>query len=88
MNIESSTEITMYSGDHCGDCTRSKRLLDSLGVGYSVIEVDGDVEALANVMKINGGFKSIPVIVFPDGTHLTEPSDLALTKKLKALSLI
>ncbi len=78
----------MYSGDHCSDCTRSKRLLDSLGVAFKVVEVDGNSEALAKVMEINGGFKSIPVIVFPDGTHLTEPSDLLLTKKLKALSLI
>ena len=38
--------------------------------------------------EINGGAKSIPVIVFQDGTHLTEPSDIALTEKLKSLSII
>lgn len=88
MTAENSTKIIMYSGDHCSDCTRSKKLLDSLGVAFIVVEVDGNSEALAKVMEINGGFKSIPVILFPDGTHLTEPSDLLLTKKLKALSLI
>lgn len=83
-----SAEITMYAGSHCGDCTRSKRLLDSLGVDYTVIEVDGNLEAMSKVLEINGGLQSIPVILFPDGTHLTEPSDLALTKKLRALSLV
>lgn len=78
----------MYAGSHCGDCTRSKRLLDSLGVDYTVIEVDGNLEAMSKVLEINGGLQSIPVILFPDGTHLTEPSDLALTKKLRALSLV
>jgi hypothetical protein len=28
------------------------------------------------------------VIVFSDGTHLTEPSDMDLTAKLKSLSII
>ncbi len=88
MTPQNLTEITMYSGDHCGDCTRSKRLLESLGVNYTVIEVDGNPEALEKVMDINGGFKSIPVILFPDGTHLTEPSDLRLKTKLEELSII
>ncbi|MDP1720811.1 MAG: glutaredoxin domain-containing protein [Candidatus Nanopelagicaceae bacterium] len=81
-------KIVMYSGDHCGDCRRSKRLLDSLGVAYEVIEVDGNLQALEKVMEINNGIRSIPVIVFEDGTHLTEPSDNALKTKLKELSII
>ncbi|MFZ2228616.1 MAG: glutaredoxin family protein [Candidatus Nanopelagicaceae bacterium] len=83
-----TSKIVMYSGDHCGDCRRSKRLLDSLGVAYEVIEVDGNPQALAKVMEINNGFRSIPVILFGDGTHLTEPSDKALETKLKELSII
>lgn len=78
----------MYSGDHCADCTRSKRLLDSLGVKYTLIEVDGNPQATTKVMEINGGYRSIPVIVFSDGTHLTEPSDIKLRAKLEELSII
>jgi len=83
-----TSKIVMYSGDHCGDCTRSKRLLDSLGVAYEVIEVDGNPQALEKIMEINNGFRSIPVILFGDGTHLTEPSDNALKRKLEDLSII
>lgn len=83
-----TSKIVMYSGDHCGDCRRSKRLLDSLGVAYEVIEVDGNPQALAKVMEINNGFRSIPVILFGDGTHLTEPSDNVLKSKLEDLSII
>lgn len=78
----------MYSGDWCGDCRRSKKLLDSLGVGYNLIDVDTDEAAAKKVRDYNGGFQSIPVIVFSDGTHLTEPSDKALLSKLEELSLI
>ncbi|MBU6243546.1 MAG: mycoredoxin [Acidobacteria bacterium] len=80
--------ITMYSADWCGDCRRSKRLLDSLNVEYSVIDVDADEAAAAKVIEINGGMRSIPVIMFSDGTHLTEPSDIDLKAKLVALKII
>ena len=84
----SKDQITMYSADWCGDCRRSKRLLDELGVEYTIIDVDADLSAADKVIEINGGTKSIPVIVFLDGTHLTEPSDIDLKAKLQALSII
>ena len=84
----SSKEITMYSAEWCGDCRRSKRLLADLGVEYTLIDVEGDPSAAAKVMEINGGMQSIPVIVFSDGTHLTEPSDSDLKAKLESLQII
>jgi mycoredoxin len=78
----------MYSADWCGDCRRSKRLLDLLKVDYDLIDVEADAKAAEKVIEINDGLRSIPVIVFQDGTHLTEPSDIVLRQKLKELSLI
>ena len=83
-----SKEITMYSAEWCGDCRRSKRLLAELGVEYTLIDVEADPSAAAKVMEINGGMQSIPVIVFSDGTHLTEPSDSDLKAKLESLQII
>lgn len=83
-----STSITMYSADWCGDCVRSKRLLDSLEVKYEIIDVESVPGASEKVIEINGGKRSIPVILFPDGTHLTEPSDIDLKAKLEALMII
>jgi len=83
-----STSITMYSADWCGDCVRSKRLLDSLEVSYELIDVESVPGASEKVIEINGGKRSIPVILFPDGTHLTEPSDINLKAKLEALKII
>lgn len=86
--MSSHPEITMYGADWCGDCRRSKRLLEELDVQVNHIDVEADESAAAKVIEINGGAQSIPVIVFSDGTHLTEPSDIELTAKLKALSII
>ncbi len=71
----------------CGDCVRSKALLDRSNVDYDFFNVDEDNKANEYVVKVNAGKRSIPVIIFPDGTHLTEPSDLDLKVKLQDLGL-
>jgi glutaredoxin-like protein len=84
----SKDQITMYGADWCGDCRRSKRLFEELNVEYTLIDTDSDLTAVDKVIEINGGAKSIPVIVFSDGTHLTEPSDNDLKAKLQSLGII
>ena len=79
--------IELYGADWCGDCIRSKRLLTTLGVDFTYREVDKDDALRDRAIAINGGAQSIPVIVFSDGTHLTEPSDPALLAKLTSLGL-
>ncbi len=83
-----SKEITFYGADWCGDCRRSKRLLAELNVEYTLIDVEKDPSQIEKVKEINNGAQSIPVIVFSDGTHLTEPSDPELRKKLEELQII
>lgn len=78
----------MYSADWCADCRRSKRVMDELNVAYTLIDIENDSAATDKVQEINGGLQSIPVIVFDDGTHLTEPSDINLKAKLSALGII
>lgn len=80
--------ITMYGADWCGDCRRSKRLFEELDVQVNHVDVENDPAAADKVIEINGGAKSIPVIVFEDGTHLTEPSDPELKAKLVSLGVI
>ena len=83
-----SSQITMYGAEWCGDCRRSKRFLDENKVGYNYIDVEADASASDKVIEINGGMRSIPVIVFPDGSHLTEPSDNDLKAKLVSLNVL
>lgn len=80
--------ITMYGAEWCGDCRRSKRLLEELDIKFDYIKTDEVEGAVDRVLEYNNGAQSIPVIVFPDGTHLTEPSDPALRQKLVELGLV
>jgi glutaredoxin-like protein len=79
--------ITMYGAEWCGDCRRSKRLLDSLGVAYEYIDVAND-DAGKDVAIGISGKQSIPVITFSDGTFVVEPSDIDLRAKIEALGLL
>ncbi len=80
--------ITMYAAEWCGDCRRAKRVMDSLNVPYTYINIDDDEAAAAEVVRINQGSRSIPTIIFPDGSVLVEPSNSVLTQKLVDLNLV
>jgi len=84
----SADQIVMYGADWCGDCRRSKRFLDENQVEYTYVDVEADTSAAAKVVEINGGAQSIPVLLFKDGTHLTEPSDNDLKAKLESLAIL
>ena len=77
----------MYGAPWCGDCVRSKALLDRLKVDYEYIDVDQDNAAKERAIEISGR-KNIPVIVFPDSSFLVEPGDLDLTDKLIEANLL
>ena len=83
----SEPQVTVYGADWCGDCVRSKALLNRLNVPFEWIDVDADESAAEKVIEINGGMRSIPVVVFADGAHVTEPADLVLTDELKKRGL-
>ena len=80
-------KITMYGAEWCGDCRRSKKLLDTLGVDYDYIDLEAVPEAAAIAEGI-AGRKNIPVISFPDGAFQVEPADSELHAKLKELGEI
>ena len=83
----SENKVTMYGAEWCGDCRRSKKFLDTNQVNYTYVDVEHDEAGKEKAIEISGK-KSIPVIAFSDGTHLVEPSDNDLKKKLEELSVL
>lgn len=77
-----STDIIMYGADWCGDCRRSRAFLDSNDVAFTYIDLEEHPDQMSAVTARNNGLRSIPVIVFEDGTHLTEPTNDQLRSKL------
>ncbi len=76
------TLIIMYGTSWCGHTRRSRKLLEEYQVPYTWIDIDINLDGRRFVESINHGMRSVPTIVFPDGTILVEPSDRELTRKL------
>jgi glutaredoxin len=75
--------IVVYGADWCGDCRRAKRLLDRLSVPYLWVDVERHPEMTAEARAI-GHSTRIPVLAFPDGSVLVEPTDPELERALAA----
>ena len=54
-------------------------------VPFDYVDISFDGPANARVRAINGGNASVPTLVFPDGTTLTEPSEPELEEALARL---
>ena len=77
----------MYGAQWCGDCRRSKAVLDNHGVHYDYVDLEAVEDGADRAYAISGR-TNIPVIVFPDATHLVEPSDADLRTKLEQIGAI
>lgn len=80
MNAQSP--VVIYGTSWCPDCRRAQRVLDQNGVSYTYINIEENREAAEYVVTVNRGFRSVPTIVFPDGSILVEPSNAQLQAKI------
>ena len=66
--------VTMYTTTWCGYCFRLKRLMQREGIDFAEVDIEVDEQAADLVMSANGGNRTVPTLVFADGTALTNPS--------------
>ena len=74
--------IRVYGASWCPDCRRAKRFLGDQRIPFEWHDIDVDRDGVRIVQERNGGNNIIPTIVFPDGSHLSEPSNEELAQKL------
>ena len=76
------SDITVYGAPWCPDCRRGKKFLAEHRVAYNWVDIDQDPDGLAYVEREQNGGRTIPMIVFPDGSRLLEPGNDELARKL------
>lgn len=79
-----SNELIVYGTTWCGDTRRARNFLDSHKIPYKWVDIDRDPAARKFVEETNHGFRSVPTIVFPDGSILVEPSYAELEARFGA----
>jgi thioredoxin reductase (NADPH) len=75
-------DVTVYSAPWCPHCRRVKRFLSEQRVAYDLIDVDADAQGLAALTALQGGGRTIPTVVFGDGTWEINPSDGQLAERI------
>jgi mycoredoxin len=74
----------MYSTPWCGYCRRLKAQLEREGIAYTEVDIEAQPDAAEYVMSVNGGNQTVPTVVLPDGSALTNPSLAEVKARLAA----
>ena len=74
--------IAVYGASWCSDCRRAKRFLGDQRIAFEWHDIEQEPQFLSLVQEKNGGNNIIPTIVFPDGSHLSEPTNEELANKI------
>lgn len=84
-----SEPVIVYTSSYCMHSRSVERFLRKNEIAAEIINIDGNPEAREKVKSVNRGYASVPTLLFPDGTQLTEPSSNQLREKfnIEQLSL-
>ena len=74
--------LTMYTTTWCGYCRRLKNPLAEAGIAFREVDVEEHDDAAAFVEQVNGGNRTVPTLVFPDGSAATNPSLAEVRRRL------
>jgi mycoredoxin len=78
----SPSTLTIYSTPWCGYCRRLKGQLERDGIDFVEVDIVEEPDAAEVVMAVNHGNQTVPTLVFPDGTALTNPSLAQVRERL------
>jgi len=75
--------IILYGTLTCPMVPSVRGMLTRAGAEFQYIDILQDSAGNSHVREINNGNASVPTLLFPDGSTLTEPSRAQLKAKLK-----
>ncbi len=81
-----SGQLTMYTTQWCGFCRNLKNQLARVGIEMAEVDIERDPAAAEYVMSVNGGNQTVPTVVFPDGSVMTNPSANQVRARLADLT--
>jgi mycoredoxin len=76
-------KIVVYGHPACLMVGPVLAMLKQSKVDFEYVNLFDQPEAREMVREINNGYESVPTLVFPDGSTLTEPSGRQLKAKLE-----
>ena len=80
--------LTMYTTTWCAFCRRLKNQLAAEGIEMAEVNIEELPGAAEYVMSVNGGNQTVPTVVFPDGSTMTNPSAADVKQRLSELAAL
>lgn len=80
------SSVTMYSTQWCGFCHRLRSQLDREGIHYETVDIEQMPDAAEIVERVNNGNRTVPTLVYADGTAQTNPSSAQVKEKLASFN--
>lgn len=80
--IPADGTVTLLTTSWCGFCRRLKHQLERDGVDYTEVDIEDTPAAADVVVAVNGGDRTVPTVVFPDGSTATNPSAVEVRARL------
>ncbi|MBK8903229.1 MAG: hypothetical protein IPM53_18735 [Anaerolineaceae bacterium] len=83
--LHTTEKVIMYGTPTCPGVPPVRGMLERADVQFNYVNIGEDPIGRSRVMEINHGNASVPTLIFPDGSTLTEPSTAVLRQKLESL---
>ena len=81
-----SGQLIMYTTPWCGFCRNLKKQLAREGIEMAEVDIEQDPAAAEFVMSVNGGNQTVPTVIFPDDSVMTNPSANQVRARLDAIT--
>ena len=78
-----ASRVVVYGSHGCSDCGRARRLLDEARLSYGEVDLDGDADAEALVLRRSGGRRVVPTLLFDDRLWAFNPDPPLLRRILR-----
>ena len=82
--MESTLELpTVFTTRWCGYCVRLKSQLNRAGIEFREVDIEHNADAAVVVAQVNSGNLTVPTVLLPDGSALTNPTAAEVGSRLE-----
>ena len=72
----------MFTTSWCSYCKNLKRQMDKAGIAYREVNIEETPGTAEIVESVNNGNRTVPTLLFSDGTSATNPSLADVTARI------
>lgn len=81
-DLPAAGSVLVLTTSWCGYCRRLKSTLTREEIPFTELDIEEQPELADFVEEVNGGNRTVPTVLLPDGSTMTNPSWVAVRNRL------